>query len=150
RVPPPCPAWAAGACPEPWPGLWPPAPWAREFRSPLPWSLTLVDRLAAAPAHARLAAVGQLREPGPRRLVAAAADGQHVGQRQRSLALDDAALPQLLRRTLVLLQHVDVLDHHPALAGQHAQHLAALAAFPARDDSDQVASLDVQPVHQMT
>src|SRR5262247_1990236 len=102
------------------PGLWEPVPppWAREFRLPLPWSLTLVDRLAAAPAHAGLAAVGQHRESGPRRLVAAAADGQHVGQRQRSLALDDAALPQLLRRTLVLLEHVDVFDHHAALLGQ--------------------------------
>jgi hypothetical protein len=110
----------------------------------------LIDRLAAPLADAGLAAVGQHLEPGPRRLVAAAADRQHVRQRQRPLTLDDPALPQLLRRPLVLLEHVDVLDHHPALVGQHAQHLAALAPLAAGDDADQVASLHVERLHQMT
>ena len=39
---------------------------------------------------------------------------------------------------------------HPALVGQHAQHLAALAALAAGDDADQVASSHVDRLHQMT
>src|SRR5262245_4905434 len=75
-------------------------------------SSALVDRLAAAAADAHLAAVGQHLDPGAGRLVAAAADEQHVRERQRRLALDDAALSQLLRGPLVLLHHVDLLDDH--------------------------------------
>src|SRR5512145_2858703 len=85
----------------------------------LAMSLTLVDRLAAPLAGANLAAVAEHFDPRPGRLVAAAADRQHVGQRQRPLTFDDAALPQLLGRPLVLLDHVDVLDDDPPLVGQH-------------------------------
>src|SRR5258706_7783747 len=112
--------------------------------------LTLVDGFAAPLAGADFAAVGQRLHARPRGLVAARADRQHVGQRQRALALDDAALPQLLGWPLVLLRHVDVLDHHPALLGQHAQHLAALAALAPGDDADQVAPSHVDRLHQMT
>src|ERR687891_2277572 len=86
----------------------------------LAMSLTLVDRLAAPLAGAELAPVAENLDAGPGRLVAAAADRQHVGERQCPLALDDAALPQLLGRPLVLLDHVDVLDQHPVLVGEHA------------------------------
>src|SRR6185503_12947286 len=55
--------------------------------------LTLVDGFAAPLAGADLAPVAQHLHARPRRLVAARADRQHVGQRQRALALDDAALP---------------------------------------------------------
>src|SRR5437667_412794 len=90
----------------------------------------LVDRFAAALADPQLAPVGERLDPAARRLVAPAADHQHVRQRQRALALDDPALPQLLSRTLVLLHHVDLLDEHSPADRQHAQHLAALAALP--------------------
>src|SRR5262249_59524466 len=75
---------------------------------------------------------------------------QHVGERQRALALDDAALPELLRRPLVLLHHVELLDQHAPADRQDAQHLAALAALPAGDDRDRVASSHVGVLHQMT
>src|SRR5882672_8283634 len=116
----------------------------------LAMSLTLVDRLAAPPAGADLAAVAEHRGAGPGRLVAAAADRQHVGQGQRALALDDAPLPQLLGRPLVLLHHVDVLDHHSVLVREHAQHLAPLAALAAGDDADQVAPPNVDRLHHRT
>src|SRR5262249_56039335 len=66
------------------------------------------------------------------------------------LALDDAALPELLRRPLVLLHHVDLLDQHPAADRQHAQHFTALAALPAGDHRDRIASSHVGVLHQMT
>src|SRR5206468_1456507 len=72
------------------------------------------------------------------------------GQRQRALALDDAALPELLRRPLVLLHHVDLLDQHAPADRQHAQHFAALAALPAGDDRNRVAPSHVRVWHQMT
>src|SRR6266852_3142725 len=110
----------------------------------------LVDRFAAALADPELAPVGERLDPAPRRLVAPAADDQHVGQRQRALALDDAALPQLLRRPLVLLHHVELLDQHPPAGRQHPQHFAALAALPAGDHRDRVAASHVDVLHQMT
>src|SRR5581483_7910047 len=85
------------------------------FAAPVPAgafaiALTLVHRLAAALAHALLPAVAQHLDARARGLVAAAADQQHVREGQRALALDDAALPHLLRGALVLLDAVDLLD----------------------------------------
>src|SRR5712692_6586479 len=113
---------------------------ARCFRH----ALALVDRFAAAAAHANLAAVGQHLDTRARRLVAAGTHEQHVGERQGALPLDDAALPQLLRGPLVLLHHVDLLDDHPPGHRQHAQDLAPLAALPAGDDGDRVSSAHVR------
>src|SRR5687768_8746211 len=118
--------------------------------SALAMALSLVDRFAAALARADLAAVAQNLGAGARGLVAARADHQHVRQRQRSLALDDAALAQLLRRPLVLLHHVDVLDEHAALVGEHAQDLPSLALLAPRDDAHGIATTNVHALHQMT
>src|SRR3989442_8719743 len=105
--------------------------------------LTLVDRLAAPLADAHLAAVGELLDPDADGPIAAAAHEEHVREVERALALDDAALTQLLRQPLVLLDHVDLFDEHAPGADEHAQHLAALAALLARDDGDRVAPPDV-------
>src|SRR5437870_9935394 len=105
--------------------------------------LTLVDRLAAPLADAHLAAVGELLDPDADGPIAAAAHEEHVREVERALPLDDAALTQLLRRPLVLLDHVDLFDEHAPGADEHAQHLAALAALLARDDGDRVAPPDV-------
>src|SRR5438874_8729497 len=113
-------------------------------------TLAPIDRLAAAAAGTNLAAIGEDLDAGARRLVAAWAHDEHVGQRQRSLALDDAALSQLLRRPLMLLDHVDVLDEHASLLRKDSEHLAALARLAAGDDSDRIAATDVNALHQMT
>src|SRR5213592_4794744 len=105
--------------------------------------LTLVDRLAAPLADAHLAAVGELLDPDADGPIAAAAHEEHVREVERALALDNAALTQLLRRPLVLLDHVDLFDEDAPGADEHAQHLAALAALLARDDGDRVAPPDV-------
>src|SRR5438094_5267780 len=112
--------------------------------------LASVDRLAAAAAGTHLAAGAEDLDAPPRGLVAPRAHDEHVGERQRPLALDDAALAQLLRRTLVLLDHVDVLDEHASLLGEHAQHLAALAPLAAGNDADGIAATNVNALHQMT
>src|SRR5215468_2905016 len=109
-----------------------------------------VDRFTAALADAHLAPVAEHLDPAARRLVAPAAHHQHVGERQRALALDDAALPQLLRRPLVLLHHVELLDQHPPVGRQHAQHLAALAPLATGDDRHRVSASHVHLLHQMT
>src|SRR5687767_221356 len=111
-------------------------------------SLPLVDRFAAAPADTLLPAVGQELGPVPHRAVAARAHEQDVRERQRALALDDAALPDLRRRPLVLLQHVQLLDDDALLVVEHAQHLAALASLLARDHAYEVAAPDVRRRHQ--
>src|SRR5438093_2219427 len=85
------------------------------FASAFAMALAPVDRLAAAAAGAGLAAVGEDLDPGAPGLVTAGADDEHVGEGQRPLPLDDTALPQLLRRPLVLLDHVDVLHEHAPL-----------------------------------
>src|SRR5262249_8352881 len=73
---------------------------------------------------------------------------EHVADRERTLSLDDPALPELLGRALVLLDHVDALDDHPVLVGEDAQDLAALAALLPGDDADQIPAADVR--HQIT
>src|SRR5216117_1798122 len=110
-------------------------------------SLSLVHGLAAALAHARLAAIGQDLDAGAHRTIAAAAHEQHVRERERALALDDAALSDFLRRTLVLLDHVDLLDQHAPFLRDHAQHLPALAALAAGDDAHGVAPSHVTARH---
>src|SRR4029453_11448582 len=98
---------------------------------------------------AGLAAVGELLDAHPRRFVAAGIHQHHVGQMQRCLALDDAALPQLLGRLLVLLHEIEPLHHHAALRGHHPQDPAALAALPARDDHHGVALPHVRLRHRV-
>ena len=91
----------------------------------------------AALADADLAPIGERLDPAARRLVAPAADDQD--KRQRALALDDAALPQLLAGqadAFIMLS----FDQHPAGGRQHAQHLAALAALAAGDDRHRVVA----------
>src|SRR5438477_3864532 len=112
--------------------------------------LTLVDRLAAPSAHAELAAVGERLDARAHGLVAPAAHEQHVRERERALAFDDAALPQLLRGPLVLLDHVHLLDEHPPVGEQHAQHLAPLAPLLAGDHRARVAPSHVRVGHQST
>src|SRR5882672_7862672 len=89
----------------------------------------LVEHLARPSGHPDLLAVGQRLHSDARRLVARGIHQHHVGEVDRPLPLDDPALPDLLGGPLVLLDHVDALHHHPALPGDHAQHLALLAAL---------------------
>src|SRR5436309_2893492 len=107
----------------------------------------LVDRFAAALADTELASVGEHLDAAAHRLVAPAADDQHVGERQRAFALDDTALTQLLRRPLVLLHHVELLDQHPPGDRQHAQHFTALAPLLAGDHRDRVSASHVNLTH---
>src|SRR5216683_2986642 len=121
----------AGACPPrpaAAPPPFPPGALSAFFGSAITPS-RLVEHLARPSGHPDLLAVGQGLHPDARRLVAGGIHQHHVGEVNRPLALDDPALPQLLGGLLVLLDHVDALHHHPALLGDHAQHLALLAAL---------------------
>src|SRR5215813_1479224 len=131
----------------------PPCCWGRGagfVASAFAMALASVDRLVAPAAGSNLSAVGEDLDAGTRGLVTTRAHDEHVRQRERPFALDDAALPQLLRGALVLLDHVDVLHEHASLLREHAQHLAALAALAARDDAHRVAATNVNALHQMT
>src|SRR5215472_10509813 len=90
-------------------------------------ALRLVHGLTALPADPDAAAIGQDLHSDAGRLVALPADQHHVGDVQRPFALDDPALPQLLGRPLVALDHVHVLDDHPAAGRDDEQDLAPLA-----------------------
>src|SRR5262245_59591047 len=147
-LPPPfgrAPAWPGRppACP-------PPAlpPGALFFGSAITSSRS-VEHLAGPPGHPNLLAVGQRLHAHPGGLVAARIHQHHVGKVDRALALDDAALPDLLGGALVLLDHVDALHHHPALLGNHAQHLALLAALLPRHHHHRVALPHVRDRHDV-
>src|SRR6266478_2741296 len=77
----------------------------------------------------------------------------HVREVKRPFAFDDAALSELLRRTLMLFDHVEVLDEHATLVLEHAQDLAALPALLARHHHHRVTLPHVRVCHdgpQMT
>src|SRR5262249_14646745 len=82
---------------------------------------------------------GERTHTDPGGLVRLRIQQHHVGQEDRPLALDDAALAELLGRALVLLDHVDVLHEHAALVLEHAQDLALLPALLARHHHHRVA-----------
>src|SRR5215470_831134 len=134
-----------GARPPGWPlpppcGALPPCgAFGFGFSSASAMALYLVDEFARPAGDPGLLAVGERAHADPGGLVRLRIHQHHVRQVDRSLALDDAALPELLSRALVLLDHVDVLDEHAPLVPEHAQDLAALALLLARDHDDRVA-----------
>src|SRR5260370_27713625 len=88
-----------------------------------------VAHLARPSGPPNLLAVRQGLHSDAGRLVAAGVHQHHVGEVDRPLTLDDAALPDLLGGLLVLLDQVQTLHHHPALLRNHPQHLALLPAL---------------------
>src|SRR5712691_4594572 len=98
----------------------------------------VLERLAAAATHADGHGVARPAVTDPRRLVTARADRKDIRKVDRRLLLDDA--PRLLHapRLRVPLDQVDPLDDDPVPLGEHAQHLAGLAALFASDDHDGV------------
>src|SRR5262249_54108349 len=95
--------------------------------------LRLIQLLAAAPADAHAAAVVEAAAADARRLVAASADGQHVGGVERRLALHDPAGLLDAARLHVSLDEVDPLDEDAVRLREDAQDLAGLPPLPARD-----------------
>src|SRR5690242_10706462 len=116
--------------PGPPPAL-PPGPLSAFFGSAITSSRS-VEHFARPSGHPHLLAVGEGLHADPCRLVGARVHQHHVREVNRPLALDDAALPDLLGGSLVLLDQVEPLHHHPALLGNDPQHLALLAALLAR------------------
>src|ERR1700730_7686911 len=106
-----------------------------------------VEELVATPADAYCASVLEPAMADARRLVAAAADRQHVGQVDRGLALDDAARALDPARLGVALHHVDALDQHALAVGEHAEDLAGLAALAPRHDHDRVVLANAPDGH---
>src|SRR5262245_22234463 len=131
----------------PWGALPPCGPFGFGFSSASAMALCLVDEFARPAGDPGLPAVGERAHADPGGLVRLRIHQHDVRQVDRPLALDDAALPELLRRALVLLDHVDVLDDHAALLAEHAQHLAALAALLPRHHDHRVALPHVRVCH---
>src|SRR5215471_6575293 len=102
-------------------------------------ALYLVDEFARPAGDPGLLAIGERAHADPGGLVRLRIHQHHVRQVDRPLALDDAALPELLGWALVLLDHVDVLDEDAPLVLKHAQDLALLPALLARHHDDRVA-----------
>src|SRR5205085_12457409 len=97
---------------------------------------------AAAHRDAMLDAV--LRVGADARAFAAGRVERHdVAQVDRRILLDPAALRIALRRPHVLPDAVDPFDDYAVLAGQDAQHLAALALVGAGNDDHGVAGFNV-------
>src|SRR5215472_4624011 len=91
--------------------------------------LSLVDDLARLAGDPNLLAVGQRPHADASRSVARRIGKHDIGEMNGALAFDDPTLAKLLRRPLVLLDHVDALDHDAALLGNHAQDAAAFSAI---------------------
>src|SRR5215831_8258775 len=117
------------------------------FSSASAMVLYLVDEFARPAGDPGLLSVGERTHTDPGGLVRLRVHQHHVGQVDRSLALDDAALAELLGRALVLLDHVDVLHEDAVLVLEHAQDLAALAPLLARHHDDRVALPHVRVCH---
>src|SRR5262249_20019414 len=96
------------------------------FSSASAMVLYLVDEFARPAGDPGFLAVGERAHADPGGLVRLWIHQHHVRQVDRSLALDDAALAELLGRALVLLDHVDVLHEDAPLIPDHAQDLALL------------------------
>src|SRR5499427_9483562 len=109
------------------------------FSSASAMVLYLVDEFARPAGDPGLLAVGERTHTDPGGLVRLRIHQHHVRQVDRPLTLDDAALPELLSRALVLLDHVDVLHEDAALVPEHTQDLALLPALLARHHDDRVA-----------
>src|SRR5215468_3417125 len=142
-----------GARPPGWPlpppcGALPPCgAFGFGFSSASAMALYLVDEFARPAGDPGLLAVGERAHADPGGLVRLRIHQHHVGQVDRPLALDDAALPELLGRALVLLDHVDVLHEHAPLVLEHAQDLALLPALLARHHDDRVTLPHVRVCH---
>src|SRR5258705_11367232 len=124
-------AWPAlpGAAPPPFaPGAFPSA-----FFGSAITSSRSVEHLARPSGHPDLLAVRQGLHSDAGRLAAAGVHQHDVGEADRPLPLDDAALPDLLCGLLVLLAQFEAIHHYPALPGTHPHHLALLSAFRVRN-----------------
>src|SRR6185503_3514031 len=139
-------AWGCPPRPAAAPPPFPAGPLSAFFGSAITPS-RLVEHLARPSGHPDLLAVGQRLHADARRLVAVGIDQHHVGEVDRPLPLDDAALPHLLGGLLVLLDPVEALHHHPALLGDHPEHLALLAALLARHHHHRVTLPHVRDRH---
>src|SRR5262249_6654766 len=136
-------------CPLPplWGALPPCGAFGFAFSSASAMVLYLVDEFARPAGDPGLLAVGERAHADPGGLVRLRIHQHHVGQVDRSLALDDAALPELLGGALVLLDHVDVLHEDAPLVLEHAQDLTLLPALLARHHHDRVTLPHVRVCH---
>src|SRR5512140_510291 len=111
----------------------------------------LIELLVAAPADAHRAALVEATVTDARRLVAAPADGQHVGEVDGRFLLDDPARLLHPTRFGMALHQVDPLDDHAVLVAEDAQHLACLSALAPCDDHHGVVFAQPLECHaQMT
>src|SRR6266545_2200535 len=75
-------------------------------------ALSFVDDLARLAGNPDLLAIAQLAHPDPGGLTARGVHQHDVGEVDRTFALDDTALADLLGRALMPLDHVDPFDDH--------------------------------------
>src|SRR6185295_16982669 len=120
--------------------------WRLSFRPPSP--LRLVDDFTGFAGDTHFLAVAELTHANPGGFAGRGIHQHHVGQVNRSLALDDAALAELLRRALMLFDHVDAFDDDPTLVRDHPQHAPSLAALLARHNDYSVALPHVRDCHR--
>src|SRR3954447_12123730 len=108
-----------------------------------------VDLGVGAAGNAHALAVGARLHADPGGLLGLGVDERHVGDVDRTLALDDARLRVGIHRgrALVALDDVDALDEDAVALGLGAQDLAGLALVLARDHDDLVVTTDP---HQST
>src|SRR5689334_3781327 len=97
-----------------------------------------IHGFVAAAANANLAAIGQQLVADAHGRIALVAHEHHVGGVNRRLLFDDAACLLRPARLTVPLHDIEPLDDHGVLVGQHAQHLAGLAALLAADHHNAV------------
>src|SRR5690349_945677 len=109
-------------------------------------SVSAIDLLPGTLGEADLAAVVQNLEPDLGRLAVLRIGDRDVGQVDRRLLGDDAAL--LARRlTLVAAHDVDAADERPLLLRHHLDDLAGAPFGAAGEDDDRVALLDLGGHH---
>ena len=97
---------------------------------------------AAARHRSAISIVATTVTSDPDRSVAAIAKNHDVRDVERRFLLDDSARALRAARLAVTLDDIEPLDHYASAIGQHAHHLAGLAAVAAGDDHHGVILLD--------
>src|SRR3984957_20548833 len=109
------------------------------------YAVSAIDLCSRAFGNAYLLAIRMNLETHPRRLAVLADDGD-VGQMDRRLLGDDAALLRL-GLLLVALDEIDPADQRLVLVGTHLEHLAGAALVATVQHDDLVAFPDLGSHH---
>jgi hypothetical protein len=82
--------------------------------------------------------------PNPHTTITPRTDQHHIRDVDLAFTFDNASLLPPLSRAGMPFNHLDTLDHNPAILGKDSYHLAPLITVAPCDDLDKVIFFDVR------